>query len=166
MLLVTEDKEETNINKRRAVLALFLGPFKNRLSNGPRNEPRVVSSHSTVFLLCVCEHLFLVLPVICGLTLQSFPRLPQLKIKGTSLLSQILDFTVVGSLLISKVIAKLVNLILKVKLSSHSSVEVSSEGLVLLSETIWYHSYGQSHRQVQEFCTKRILLQTSCNEMP
>ena len=57
-------------------------------------------------------------------------------IKGTSLLSQILDFTVVGSLLINKVIAKLVNLILKVKLSSHSSVEAGSEGLVLLSEMI------------------------------
>ena len=149
MLSVTEDKEETNINffkKSRTVLALFPGPFKTpTFSNGPRNEPRVVSSHSTVFLLCICKHLFLVLPVFCGLTLQSFPRLPQLKIKGTSLLSQILDFTVMGSLLISKVIAKLVNLILKVKPSSHSSVEVDSKGLVLLSETIWCHSYGQSH---------------------
>ena len=149
MLLVTEDKEETNINffiKSRTVLALFPGPFKHpTFSNGPGNEPRVVSSHSTVFLLCVCEHLFLVLPVFCGLTLQSFPRLPQLMIKGTSVLSQILDFTVVGSLLISKVIAKLVNQVLKAKLSSHSSVEVGSEGLVLLSEMIWCHRYGQSH---------------------
>ena len=145
MLSVTEGKEEANINffikKKQGCISIVPRPVqKTDFSNRPGNEPRVVSSHSTVFLVCVCEHLFFVLPMFCGLTPQLFPRLPQLKIKGTSLLSQILDFTVVGSLLISKVIAQLVNLLVKVKLSSHSSVEVGSKGPVLLSETLWTKS--------------------------